>query len=370
MIMKLAVIVFFATLAQAASDNSESVNAIEISTGYPACKPVATPTRFEPLAFNSSRFIWTGEVPRPGGNNPLAVRGFRKTVDSPSGKCATCAEVLVAADDRVQVFVNGQLIGGNRSWRMGSILFTVLKPSSNVFAFLGNNTNDQTPAGVVATIKLHYADGTSDTIVTDDSWKTLRGVAPPESFAETSFDDSAWTSAVVQGAPSHTALPPVLSLNQSTWIWTSEPQGSPTNIGSRAFRKTVSDCTKRAVCATVVIVADDAYTLWVNGKTVGGAPRVSTADAWSIPNLEPTYNVFAVNATNIFPGHGGLIGTIVISYSDGTTETIVTDASWLVSRDASEGFQEVIVDESGFAAATEVLKFGAPGLPIPVIPAA
>ncbi|KAJ8472563.1 hypothetical protein ONZ45_g16614 [Pleurotus djamor] len=69
--------------------------------------------------------------------------------------------MIVAADDAAQVFVNGKLIGGSNDWRAGSVLFTALKPSSNVFAFLGNNTHDQSAAGVVATIKIHYADGTS-----------------------------------------------------------------------------------------------------------------------------------------------------------------------------------------------------------------
>ncbi|KAJ8487286.1 hypothetical protein ONZ45_g14389 [Pleurotus djamor] len=145
---------------------------------------------------------------------------------------------------------------------------------------------------------------------------------------------------------------------------------SPENLGSRAFRKTVSDCTKRAVCATAVINADDAYTFFVNGKVVGSGRGLAAADAWSIPNLEPTYNVFAINGTNNLPVRGAVVGTILITYSDGTTLTIVTDASWLVLRDASEGFQEMIVDESGFTAATELAKFGAPTWHIPTIPAA
>ncbi|KAJ8507052.1 hypothetical protein ONZ45_g10531 [Pleurotus djamor] len=182
-------IAFFAVFAKATamSDNTQLANVV---TGYPACKPVAAPARFQPLAFNSSTFIWTGEVSQPGGNNPLGARGFRKVVASPPGKCATCAEMIVAADDFAQVFVNNKLIGGSNDSRAGSVFFTGLKPSSNIFALLGNNIHDQSPAGVAATIKIHYADGTSETIVTDDSWRTLRGVAPPNSFPQATVVDN------------------------------------------------------------------------------------------------------------------------------------------------------------------------------------
>ncbi|KAJ8454990.1 hypothetical protein ONZ45_g19092 [Pleurotus djamor] len=353
------VIALSAIFVQATSDKAHCGNIVDTLDAYPACKPSATPEKFQPLAFNSSKWIWTGEVATPGGNNPLAVRGFRKSVASPSGKCATCAELIVTADDSVQVFVNGILIGGNANWRAGSILFTALKPSSNVFAFLGNNSVIQTPAGVFATIKIHYADGTSDTVVTDESWKTLQNATPPDSFAQVTFDDSTWTAAVVQGtwdkSPwGKTTLPPVLPLSQSNWIWTSEAQGTPENLGSRAF----------------LIVADESYTLWVNGKVVGSGRGLSAADAWSIPGLEPTFNVFAINGTNNIPVRGAVVGTILITYSDGTTSTLVTDASWLVSRDVSDGFAENSVDESSFTAATEVVKFGAPTWPVPVIPPA
>ncbi|KAJ8496526.1 hypothetical protein ONZ45_g12422 [Pleurotus djamor] len=367
--MKLAafVIALSAILVEAASNTAQSANALPVQAGYLACKPATAPARFQPLAFSSSAFIWTGEVSTPGGNNSLGVRGFRKVVASPPGKCATCAEMIVAADDAAQVFVNGKLVGRSDSWVAGSMIYTGLMPSSNVFAFLGNNTHDQSVAGVVAAIRIHYADGTSETIVTNDSWKTLRSVAPLDSFIYATFDDSTWTAAAVQSSPTGVNHPFVLPLDQSNWIWTSESQSSSEALGARAFRKTVSNCAKRAVCATAVIVADDNYTFWVNGKVVGSGNSFRTSEAWSIPALEPTYNVFAIKATNT-GGPGGMGGTILITYSDGTTETITTDSTWLVSKDASEGFQETIIDDSGFTSATEVARFGAPNWPFPSIP--
>lgn len=107
--------------------------------------------------------------------------------------------------------------------------------------------------------------------------------------------------------------------------------------------------------ADAKLSSDDKYTLWLNGlngKVVGSGSGLGAADAWSIPGLEPTFNVFAINATNTISGHGAVIGTILVTYSDGTNATLVTDASWLVSADVSDGFADTFADEGSFTAAT------------------
>ncbi len=138
-------------------------------------------------------------------------------------------------------------------------MFTALQPHWNLFAIAGQNAVANSPAGVMATILIHYSDGTSATFITDESWRTLRA-APPANFQLASVDDSSWAFAALQGTFQNSVwgqptLPPVLPLSGSKWIWTSSTANTGAPVASRAFRKTINQCAKVAVCATVLIFA-------------------------------------------------------------------------------------------------------------------
>lgn len=119
----------------------------------------------------------------------------------------------------------------------------------------------------------------------------------------------------------------------------------------------------RALCS------DDHYTLYVNGASVGsGSFAGGAAIAYTIPNLLPTLNTFAVNATNDV-GSAGLIATILVTYQDGSNETVVTDGSWKASLTVPQGFESPTFDDSDWPNANVVGAYGiAPwgtGLAIP-----
>ncbi|KAF8183543.1 hypothetical protein K438DRAFT_1975016 [Mycena galopus ATCC 62051] len=74
------------------------------------------------------------------------------------------------------------------------------------------------------------------------------------------------------------------------------------------------------------------------------------------------YNVFAVNASAPFSGslEGGLIATILLTYSDGTQDTLVTDSSWRAKIGIIPlGFEEPSFDDTTWAVATVVGSYGA-----------
>ncbi|KAF4608154.1 hypothetical protein EYR40_000498 [Pleurotus pulmonarius] len=352
----------FAGLAVATSNSQLCTRGQSVADYVAECKNTATPHVFQPARLNVSKWIWTGENPTPRGNNIISTRPLRKNITTPCSKCALCATIVVASDDAHTFYVNGVRIGTGGGFKQGQALFTALQPRWNLFAIAGQNTVPNSPAGVMATILIHYSDGTSATFITDESWRTLRA-APPANFQLASVDDSSWAFAALQGTFQNSgwgqpALPPVLPLTGSKWIWTTSTANTGAPVASRAFRKTINQCAKVAVCATVLIFADDHYTLYVNGASVGtGSFAGSTANAYTIPNLLPTLNTFAVNATNDV-GSAGLIATIFITYLDGSNETIVTDGSWKATETIPQGFELPTFDDSDWPNANVVGAYG------------
>ncbi|KAJ8697821.1 hypothetical protein PTI98_004593 [Pleurotus ostreatus] len=350
-----------ALVALAAPDAQLCARGQNIADTTPTCKVTATPRAFQPALFNVSKWIWTGENPVPGGNNIVSTRPLRKNITTPCNKCAVCATIVIASDDASTVYVNGVRIGSGGTPNQGQALFVALQPSWNLFAIAGQNLFANTPAGIMATILVHFSDGTTESFITDESWRTLPA-APPANFQLPSIDDSNWAFASVQGTYQKSvwgplALPPVLPLRGSNWIWTTDNVNGVAPVGSRAFRKTINECAKVAVCATVLIAADNHYTLYINGGVVGSGSSYTVADAYTIPNLHPTFNTFAINATND-GGPAGVIATILITYRDGSNETLVTDGSWKGIQKIPQGFELPMTDDSGWENAKVVGAYG------------
>ncbi|KDQ34234.1 hypothetical protein PLEOSDRAFT_163900 [Pleurotus ostreatus PC15] len=353
---------FAALIVAAAPDRQLCGDAENIADKIPSCKVTAPPGPFQPPSFNVSKWIWTGENPVPGGVNPVGVRAFRKNIVTPCGKCAVHATIIVASDNTHVFYVNGVEIGAGAGWTKGQVLYATLRPSSNLFAIAGGNIPPGGPAGVIASILIHYADGSTETFITDETWRTVASAAPPKDFQLPATDDSKWGFAALQGIYAKTrwgavALPPVLGFNDSKWIWSSDHKNGAAPKGVRAFRKTVNECAKVAVSATVLIIVDDSYTLYVNGEKVGAGNSYTRSQAWTILNLHPTFNTFAISAGNI-GGPAGVLATILITYNDGSNQTVVTDGSWKAIQTVPKGFELPFVNEAEWEDAKVVGPFG------------
>ncbi|KJA17728.1 carbohydrate-binding module family 67 protein [Hypholoma sublateritium FD-334 SS-4] len=114
---------------------------------------------------------------------------------------------------------------------------------------------------------------------------------------------------------------------------------------------------KTPLSAEILITADNAYTLWVNGEEIGAQANFHQAFRYCVP-LESGCNVFAVEGQNA-PSDGpsnvgnaaGVISAIEIRYTDGFTETVVTDAEWHAISGSVSGFEQVAFDDSAWVAA-------------------
>ncbi|KAJ7702647.1 hypothetical protein B0H17DRAFT_1237081 [Mycena rosella] len=106
--------------------------------------------------------------------------GFRKTFTSPVGRIAQSATILITVDNQFTMYANEAYIGASQDWTNVQQLKTNLNATANTFtviarnwAALNHDTNtwtDPSSAGVIAAIRIEYADGSSDVVGTDTSW--------------------------------------------------------------------------------------------------------------------------------------------------------------------------------------------------------
>ncbi|KAK0492275.1 lectin [Armillaria luteobubalina] len=321
------------------------------------------------LDFSGSTWIWTGEQNGADeDDSPAGVRPFRKAIPSSSTKCPVCATIIISCDDSYSIFVNGREIGAGSGLYTSAVYTVGLEPEGhNVFAIAVNNVVGA--AGLIAAIHVDYSDGTTQTIVTDTTWKTIKAT-PPGGWTSPSFNDSAWIAASSEGPTAGTPwkmppLPPAMSMAGVSWIRTNETSAAGVDpLGHRPFRKTiVSPYGKVAVCGKVVITADDEYTLYVNGNNIGNGSDFITMQAYSIPILDADENLIAVDSVNTRPILAGLIAGVLVAYSDGTSETYYTDDSWKTLAETSPaGFEATDLDDSSWMSA-KAWNRGPPTIP-------
>ncbi|KAJ7122347.1 hypothetical protein C8R44DRAFT_876643 [Mycena epipterygia] len=99
-----------------------------------------------------------------------------------------------------------------------------------------------------------------------------------------------------------------LGFSTSDWIWTP----TVTVNALVGFRKDFTPPVGKALVASeILITAATHLELFVNGEYIGaGTP--------------PAFNVFAVNASIGGSANGGMLATILLTYSDGSTDMLVT----------------------------------------------
>ncbi|KAJ7016997.1 hypothetical protein C8F04DRAFT_1339285 [Mycena alexandri] len=118
-----------------------------------------------------------------------------------------------------------------------------------------------------------------------------------------------------------------LSLSSSKWIWNSVTATAGAQVGLRkVFRPPFG---KSLIAAEIIISSYINFQLYLNSNYVGTGNRSNFGHRFCV-DLLPSYNVFAVNASTTVSGidDGGLVATILVTYTDGTTDTLVTDSSW------------------------------------------
>ncbi|KAJ7912391.1 hypothetical protein B0H13DRAFT_1713163 [Mycena leptocephala] len=270
-----------------------------------------------------------------------------------------------SAVETMNLYVNGDYIGSGSTPRRSGFAqrFCVdLLPSLNVFAVNASTAPANLIHGaLVATILVTYSDGTADTLVTDSSWRMAHG--SPAGFEQPSFNDTTWAAATVVGTGSTPfgeviipANPPVTTLDLAQWVWTNAiPAGGNLPNGSRAFRRTFTPApgqTPRS--ANILITADNAYTLYVNGVSIGSGNNWPVAQHYVVNFGTATSEiVLAVLATNIDVTPAGILLEMEVNMQpSGPTNCIAgsivsSDGGWKSTLGAiPAGFEQPGFDDS------------------------
>ena len=134
------------------------------------------------------------------------------------------------------------------------------------------------------------------------------------------------------------------------WIW--DKAGAQTN-DSRYLRRRFQLADK-PTAAKIHITVDNAYTLFVNGKKVGGDDDWSDVEEYDITKLlTKGTNVLAIDARNA-GGKAAAICWMKITASDKSETIIGTDDTWLVSLAKTESWQEPDFDEANWSKAVAI----------------
>ena len=157
--------------------------------------------------------------------------------------------------------------------------------------------------------------------------------------------------------------PPAHPLRPATWIWHNE--GDPADsapVSSRFFRRLWSlDPDADIQSARLYMTADNAFEIWVNGKSIdNGADHHKVFEMDLKNQLKPGTNIIAVEAENQGTGSNpaGLIGKLEMTSRDGRQLIIPTDRTWQTAEKVRPGWTTETVSSEGWEAALELGPFG------------
>lgn len=129
------------------------------------------------------------------------------------------------------------------------------------------------------------------------------------------------------------------ALARAHWIWHRETDtAAPPPPGKRYFRRVVSLPEDAAIrSARVIITADNAFSLYVNGTFAVDGENLNELFAADVaPLLRPGTNLIAVAAENKGgkPNAAGLVAALTVQLTDGREISIATDEQWLSTTSA------------------------------------
>ncbi len=300
--------------------------------------------------WKGAQWIWYPEGD-PLRVAPAGDRWFTRTVMLEQ-KPIRRAELVGIADNSLVALVNNKIAGSASGWqRLARLDVTpYVTPGANVFVLKANNTDG--PAGVAGVVRVVYADGTEQRIVTDAQWTARK----PQDFKlpQNTFAGAAPTDAAGDDSKTSVAMARALGpIGIAPW---GRPGSLPPARPASYLRKTfaLSGSGSPVTSARIYATAEGLYQLSLNGKSVSGDVF---RPGWTDYNKRIQYQVYDVtrmlrggqNALGVilgdgwFCGHVGLTGgnnygtaaralvQLRLDHADGTTETLVSDASWKAS---------------------------------------
>ncbi|MFG0335728.1 MAG: DUF1549 domain-containing protein [Maioricimonas sp. JB049] len=172
-----------------------------------------------------------------------------------------------------------------------------------------------------------------------------------------------FTAAAAQPRPNPTAAQLGAALSEADWIW-SHPNAMQAPAADKAHFRRVFELDAAADHAVVVISADNAFNLVVNGQSVANGTDWSHPGVIHVgPHLRAGKNVIAVTASNggTEPNPAGLIVALMVADENGTYRPrIVSDENWQVVGNPGAGWTTATGDVADTAAISVAAGDGGP----------
>ncbi len=184
-------------------------------------------------------------------------------------------------------------------------------------------------------------------------------------FAESDWSGAQWISGNTVIASEDSDI----SLDSAYWIWHAADGNYWTSMpaATRYFRKTITIESVSAVdVAILAATADDTYELYINGVKAAETPTGGSWKTAQFANIKELLvsgnNVIAIKATNNLGSGGvqtggGMLAAIKLT-TDGVSQYITTDSSWVTNDAEIAGWETISFDDSDWTAANATQKYG------------
>jgi alpha-L-rhamnosidase len=294
------------------------------------------------LTLDGCKWIWTDETQKdPHGEAPKGNRYFRKAFALPTDRRVRRATLLVTADNRFQLFVNGRSMRGGNDWHHAYAreLTDRLKPGENVIAITA--TNDAGGAALIARLRVEFDNNSQAfTLDTDDTWKYSID-EPPKNWRTMEFDDSKWQPAGI-----------VATFGEKPW---DRVDLNPLHLPPPPYLRKSFESDKPVKRAMLYASALGVFQFYLNGTAVSDEVLMP---GWTDYNKRVHYRTYDVtdrirtgeNCLGAILGDGWyagyysyqskralygedprLLAQLKIEYADGSSELVCTDGSWKAS---------------------------------------
>ena len=151
-----------------------------------------------------------------------------------------------------------------------------------------------------------------------------------------------------------------MELTGANWIWRAGNEtfgGVP--AGTQYFRRSFALKEGKTVQQILIgFTADDQATLYFNGHEFDPVTSWSTGILVDVTGYAAGENVVAIAATNANSGYAGMLAKVIVSYTDGSADTYVSDKNWKVSSALEDGWNTVGFDDSGWESPDQAVGFG------------
>jgi alpha-L-rhamnosidase len=315
--------------------------------GYDAAYSPTPQQATNNVLFNTSGLSWISYLGQTAQGG-IYQSSLRKTIILPFGQTITNAVMALYADNSCNVYVNRQQMTNSAMsnshpgaaaarWEATAWINVTswLHAGTNVLALSATNSDAQQPATVIGRLVVQFASGSISNIPVDTSWKAAQW--PSGNWTQTNYDDSTWASPASDGTP-----------------WGTPALNDIARVPAPYLRKNFT-VGKTITRATVYVTALGAYELHLNGQKVGNDVLTPGWTQFTKRVYYQTYDVTGMvqSGTNTISAilgdgwYGSVIGftgkrlfyggtprflaQLALQFSDGSTQTVVSDGSWKAS---------------------------------------